>query len=136
SLVNRLFRDIIDITPPIEEGVQYPGSKVPFRQFIGMAPRRYSQAFEAGERKVGSELINPDPRNAFPRTSGWNETGVEIKESSAIGAITRVVERLNLEYQQQQEASDDLDSESISADSLAIVTHKADEVLSQAEGAK
>lgn len=135
SLVNRLFRDIIDTSPPIGEGNSYLGSKVPFRQFIDIAPRRYSQAFEAGERKVGSELIDPDPRKAFPQTSGWNETGVEVRESSAIGAITRVVERLELEYEQELETLDDSDVESSNEDSLAIVLHDADDIMDRAEGA-
>ena len=94
SLVDRLYRHLIDTSPPTRAGRGLVGSKVPFYQFLGIAPRCYSRAFTAGERRTGDNLVRFDPKTACPRTSGWSETAVNEAESVAVASISRMVEEL------------------------------------------
>ena len=94
SLVDRLYRHLIDTSPPARAGRGLVGTRVPFYQFLGIAPRRYSRAFTAGERRTGDNLVRFDPKTACPRTSGWSETAVNEAESVAVASISRMVEEL------------------------------------------
>lgn len=96
SLVSRLYRDLIEVAPssPIESGLV--GGKVPFRPFVGVAPRHYERAFSASERIRGQhgEVLEFDRRSACPQTGGWNESGVRERESATVDSISRLVELL------------------------------------------
>ncbi len=94
SLVALLYRDMIETSPTISAEEGLAGGKVPFRQFLGIAPRRYSRAFTAEERREGAHLVTFDRRTACPRTAGWSEVGIEERESAAVAAILRVVKVL------------------------------------------
>jgi cytidine deaminase len=59
SLVDRLYRHLIDTSPPVRAERGLVRSKVPFYQFLGIAPRHYSRAFTAGERRTGDSLVRP-----------------------------------------------------------------------------
>lgn len=94
SLVDRIYRHLIDTSPPARAGRGLVGSKVPFYQFLGIAPRHYSRAFTAGERRTGDSLVRFDPKTACPRTSDWSATAVEEAESVAVASISRMVQEL------------------------------------------
>lgn len=96
SLVDSLYRDVIETSPLFKR----PGStraeqtKIPFYQFFGIAPRRYTRYFEATERKLGDQLVAFDRRGACPQTSGWLEHGVAEREETTSAAITRILDSL------------------------------------------
>lgn len=94
SLVGRLYRDLIDVEPPVSAERGLVGGRVPFRSFQGIAPRRYDVAFMAGERREGDELATFDRLRACPRAGGWNDTAVELRESIAVGSLRRILEGL------------------------------------------
>lgn len=95
SMVESLYRDLIDTSPPLKR-VTSPGSgtRIPFLQFIGIAPTRYAQLFLAGERKIGYQLIEFDRQHACPRTSGWIEDGIAQREEFTNVAITRIIDEM------------------------------------------
>jgi cytidine deaminase len=97
SLVSRLYRDLVDTAPPLIGDGGLIGGRVPFRTFQGIAPRRYDQAFAAGERQVGAGTIAFDPLKACPRTGGWSEGAVEHRELVAVGAVQKVLKTLSSE---------------------------------------
>jgi deoxycytidylate deaminase len=95
SMVARLYRDLIDTAPPVGAEAGLIGGKVPFKSFVGIAPRRYETAFTAGVRRQQDEvLVDFDRRVACPRTNGWSETAIELRESYVTSAIARVIEAL------------------------------------------
>lgn len=95
SMVARLYRDLIDTSPPVGVEVGLVGGKVPFKSFVGIAPRRYETAFTAGVRRQQDEvLVDFDARVACPRTSGWNETAIGLNEDYVTTAINRVIAAL------------------------------------------
>ncbi len=95
SLVSRLYRDVIDTAPPVSSRRgELVGERVPFRPFVGVAPRRFDAAFTAGERRSGVSPMAFDRGAACPRTDGWSESGVVIRESVAISAVRRILEIL------------------------------------------
>ena len=94
SLVDRLYRDMIETSPPFVASRGLVEGKLPFHQFLGIAPHFYTRAFTAGERRTGDELIEFDRQSESPRTSGWNTLGIEERESAAIDAISRVIDEL------------------------------------------
>ena len=95
SLVNELFRDMIDVSPSIVPSSKTDKGKVPFSQFLGIAPHWYMQAFRAGERRAGEHAVDFTPQGAFPRTSGWSERGVHERESYTYSAISRKISELS-----------------------------------------
>lgn len=96
SLVDNLFRDVIETSPLFKKvaPTNSDGTKIPFYQFLGIAPRRYTRYFEASERRVGDQLVEFDRRVACPRTSGWLERGVVEREEATSAAITRILDSL------------------------------------------
>lgn len=90
SLVSRLYRDVIDTAPPVPGQPGLVGGKVPFRPFVGIAPRRYESAFAAGVRGVGAELVDFDRTVACPRTSGWTSAMTE-REAVAVKTISDIL---------------------------------------------
>ncbi len=52
SLVDRLYRHLIDTSPPVRAERGLVRNKVPFYQFLGIAPRRYSRAFTAERERL------------------------------------------------------------------------------------
>jgi deoxycytidylate deaminase len=97
SMVSRLYRDLVDTAPPLVGQGGLVGGRVPFRAFQGIAPRRYDQAFVAGERSVSAGTVAFDPLSACPRTGGWSESAVGHRETVAIGAIQHVLNTLSRE---------------------------------------
>jgi deoxycytidylate deaminase len=98
SLVARLYRDLIDVAPTPSLAAGLVGGKIPFRPFVGIAPRRYSLAFTAkdGQRRFGgSHPVLFDRLAAFPRTSDWNSNSVKEKEGDVALAIHRVIDALS-----------------------------------------
>ena len=92
SLVSSLYRELIDVCPDVGSTGGSAQRKIPFRQFLGIAPRWYEQAFVAGERRIGERTVTPDLKLASPRTAGWD--GVEGREAAANTAISRTLEEL------------------------------------------
>jgi cytidine deaminase len=94
SLVSRLYRELIDVCPGVGTTGGSSEGKIPFRQFLGIAPRWYEQAFIAGERRIGDRTVTPDLKLSSPRTTGWNQAGVEQREAATDAAISRMLEEL------------------------------------------
>lgn len=94
SLVGRLFRDLIETAPPPGAIKGLINGKVPFKPFVGIAPRLYERAFKAGKRREGSQAIEFKRREACPRTSGWNEAQVAQRESVTVSSISRILQVL------------------------------------------
>ncbi len=94
SLVSSIFRELIDVCPRIGTSATSDDEKIPFRQFLGIAPRWYEEAFVAGERREGDKPITFERQSAFPKASGWSQAGVEERESSTNTAISRMLEQL------------------------------------------
>ena len=94
SLVGSLYRHLIDTSPPVKADPGLVGSRVPFYQFLGIAPRYYMRAFAAAERKTGDNLVTFDRKEACPRTPGWSAAAVKEAESVAIASISQMVEEL------------------------------------------
>ena len=101
NLVNELFRDMIDVSPSVGSPRGLVGEKIPFHQFLGIAPQWYSEAFTAGQRRIGDHLVEFDRRTAYPKTSGWSESGVHEREISTDTAISRMIEQLATEETQE-----------------------------------
>ena len=94
SLVSSIYRELIDVCPRVETSGGSGEQKIPFRQFLGIAPRWYEHAFLAGERRVGDQLVTFDRRSASPKASGWSQAGVEERGSATDAAISRMFEQL------------------------------------------
>ena len=91
SLVSRLYHDVIDIAPPHQgTNVGLVGGKVPFRPFVGVAPRRYERAFVAEVRGVGAALVDFDRSVASPRGGGWT-SAISEREAVAVKAISDIL---------------------------------------------
>lgn len=68
SLARVLHFDSISIEEPCTEG-----NKVRFQPFVGLAPRRYLDCFEMGDRKdKRGKTVSWNPMQAHPRIGGWN----------------------------------------------------------------
>lgn len=94
SLVSSIFRELIDVCPRIGSSATSDDEKIPFRQFLGIAPQWYETAFVAGERREGDQLVTFDRLDASPKASGWSQAGVEERESSTNAAVSRMLEQL------------------------------------------
>ena len=94
SLVSSLYRELIDVCPRIGSTGSSTQGRIPFRQFLGIAPRWYGQAFVAGERRVGERTVTPDLKLLSPQTSGWSQAGVAEREVATDTAISRTLEEL------------------------------------------
>ena len=96
NLVDRLFRNEIDTSPEnkTDNGEVQKGKKLPFFQFTGIAPRWYSQAFRAQDRRVGNELIDFVRSQAYPRSNDWIQVAVEELESGVIESITETIDEM------------------------------------------
>ena len=94
SLVSSLYRHLIDTSPPVKAESGLVGSRVPFYQFLGIAPRYYMRAFAAAERKTGDKLVAFDRKEVCPRTPNWSAASVTQAESVAIAAISQIVTEL------------------------------------------
>ena len=99
SLVNELYSGMIDTDPPLSRGVGSGERKIPFHQYVGIAPRWYSRAFTAQERKTGNQLVTLDRRQANPTTHGWSESGVDQRQATTVEVIRRLTEELDRENQ-------------------------------------
>jgi cytidine deaminase len=94
SLVQLLYSDLIDTRPAADaDDSRLPGGRVPFRPFVGIAPRRYNAVFAAGERRSATGLASIN-YGASPRTSGWSEDAVASREEVAISSVTRILQVL------------------------------------------
>lgn len=111
SLARVLHSDSIDIE---ESCIQ--GSKVQFEPFVGLAPRRYLDCFEMGERKdKRGKVVKWEPASALPRIEGWgfilsetNECDVqllleEFESKRSVAMNTRQEEKSN-EHNQLDDA--------------------------------
>ena len=96
SLVGHLYRHLIDTSPPVKAAPGLVGSRVPFYQFLGIAPRYYMRAFAAAERKTGDKLVAFDRKEACPRTPNWSAAAVTQAQSVAIAAISQIVTELTV----------------------------------------
>ena len=96
SLVDSLYRHLIDTSPPVKAERGLIGNRVPFYQFNGIAPRHYMRAFIAGARKTGDELIAFDRKEACPRTPGWSEAAIREAESVTVASISQMVQELTV----------------------------------------
>lgn len=94
SLVDRLYRDLVDTSPDTDEAKQSGNQRLPFHQFTGIAPEWYRDAFVARNRKVGSLLVTFNRSQAHPQTSDWNQRAVSERESGVVEAIGAVVQQL------------------------------------------
>ena len=94
SLVDRLYRDMIETSPSLTGDGGLVNNKIPFHQYLGIAPRRYSQAFTAVARRRGHSLVEFDRRSACPRTSGWSALGFEEREATTAASISRIIDDL------------------------------------------
>ena len=106
SLVDRLYRNLIDTSPPARAERGLVQGRVPFYQFLGIAPCQYSRAFTAGERRTGDYLVKFDERRACPRTSDWSEAVVKEAESVAVASISRRVLELGVGRPDRNAAAD------------------------------
>ena len=97
SLVNELYSGMIDTDPPLSLsiGLGSGEEKIPFHQYVGIAPRWYSRAFTAQERKIGNELVTLDRPRATPRTHGWSESGVDQRQATTVEVVRRLTEELD-----------------------------------------
>lgn len=95
SLVNELYSGMIDTDPPLSNRIGSGDSKIPFHQYVGIAPRWYSRAFTATERKIGSQLVTLDRLQATPRTRGWSESGVDQRQATTVEVVRRLTEELD-----------------------------------------
>ena len=95
SLVGSLYRHLIDTSPPVKAESGLVGGRVPFYQFLGIAPRYYMRAFAAAERKTGDELVAFDRKEACPRTPNWSAAAVTQAASVAIASISQIVNELS-----------------------------------------
>ena len=91
SLVSRLYEYLIDTSPPTHapRGL-IDSKKVPFHQFVGIAPRHYALAFTAGERKMDTAFNTTEMQTACPRSSGWNKKVVAVRERTTVASISRM----------------------------------------------
>lgn len=87
SLVSRLYRDVIDVEPPARTNAGLVDGRLPFRPFTGVSPRRYDLAFSAGDRRSGERPRQFDRSLACPRTTGWSEQAISLRESIAISSV-------------------------------------------------
>ena len=94
SLVSELFRHVIDVSPPIRSPVNTTNVRIPFHQFLGIAPQWYMQAFKAGKRRIGGQMVEFPTQDACPNTLGWSERGVRERESYTYAAISRKMTEL------------------------------------------
>jgi deoxycytidylate deaminase len=91
SMVARLYKDLIDVSPRDASKTPGEGSRIPFRQFAGLSPRWYAEAFavQVGARGTDETVAVFDRSNATPRTTGWNEGEVAEMEATVIPAILK-----------------------------------------------
>lgn len=102
SLVDRLYGEMIDTSPASQLLKSEGGYRIPFYQFVGIAPRRYASFFVAGERKIGENLVDFEPRRASPRLGFWSNLRVSEREASAGEAIDRLIADLKDEAGNQE----------------------------------
>lgn len=100
SLVRQLYRDLIDTrtafegaAPAVDAG-SANDSKLPFRPFVGFAPRRYNEIFAGVGRQVEKEVAKFSPLTSWPRGAGWSENAVGERELATTRAITDLLLRL------------------------------------------
>ena len=99
SLVSRLYEHLIDTSPPVGAERGLVQGRVPFHHFVGIAPRHYTLAFTAGERKTDAGVSLPEMRNACPRSSGWNKAVVTARERTTVASISRMDDELAARHQ-------------------------------------
>ena len=101
SLVNELYSGMIDIDPPLPSSSSSDEGKIPFHQYVGIAPRWYSRAFVAPERKIDNRFIKFERLKAEPRTHGWSESGVDIRQATTVKIFLHLTEELNHQEESQ-----------------------------------
>ncbi|WP_419862458.1 hypothetical protein [Candidatus Poriferisodalis sp.] len=96
SLVERLYGDLIDLAPSMTGAPRTASDKVPFYQFIGIAPRMYSRAFTASTRKIGIEFVDFDRSQAHPEVRNYSEGTIVERELAIAFDITEKLDSLVL----------------------------------------
>ena len=96
SLVGRLYGDLIDISPPATAGSGVIANRVPFYQFIGIAPRMYFRAFSAPKRKDGIHFVDFDRSVACPATVNYVENATSEREEAIAVVINYGLRKLVL----------------------------------------
>lgn len=91
SLAEKMFGDLIDTQPSLDPKERKNSYRISFRSFEGIAPRRYEQAFTAGERRSG-EVAATFNRAASPRLGSWIEVAVDRNEGLVIAALKEIVD--------------------------------------------
>lgn len=93
SLVDRLYRDLIDTEPT--SATERRTERLPFRPFLGIAPRRYAIAFVAKNRQQGMGAAGFDRLAAHPIPGSWSESAVQGRENSVASALFRIFAALD-----------------------------------------
>ena len=121
SLVDRLYGEMIDTSPVPQHLKGEEGYRIPFYQFVGIAPRRFGSFFIAGERKIGENLVVFDTRSARPRIEYWNDLRVSEREAATVAAIDRLVADL-VEMESERMENEECNEAAI-AESDGPLTH-------------
>jgi deoxycytidylate deaminase len=93
SLATNLYSDLVESEPPAVRSIGLVNGKVPFRVFVGIAPSRYQQTFEAGTRKIGDKVVGFNS-DAHPRTTTWDAKAIERREDTAIAAMRKILDEV------------------------------------------
>ena len=92
SLVGQLYRGIIDTSPAETTSGDDEIHEVSFRQFAGIAPRRFGKMFSFRQREYDGKLIDFISKDAHPNVEGYSWIAIEAYESAVIKAVTRILE--------------------------------------------
>lgn len=94
SLVDQLFGELIDTSPPVVFEPGLSNGKVPFHQFVGIAPRAYARFFLAPERRVDVSLVDFDRSAACPSTAGVDSQAIKQREAAVAVDVELIMNRL------------------------------------------
>ncbi len=97
--------------------------RVPFRPFVGIAPRRYEQAFRAGIRGRRGDIVQFDRLTACPHSGGWNEGAVTERESVAVSSIERLITMLAERGVAEDDAEADREAASGDPEAESVTTN-------------
>ena len=99
SLARVLHSDSMTI-----EGNCVQGSKVQFEPFVGLAPRRYLDCFEMGERKdKRGNVVKWEPASALPRIGVWGSILSVTNECAVLLILEEFESKRNAAGNTQQE---------------------------------
>ncbi len=120
SLVDRLYQDLIETSPIPMDSSDGLEPRLPFYQFVGIAPRWYSRAFTARIRKVAEALVSSEKISACPQTHNWSERGVEEREDAVIASVTRLLDALPQSAYGEMESDDEgFKSDAVTGDAVS-----------------